>query len=202
MYHRVMTGDEMRRTALPRLTYDDFLSFPDDGQRHELIDGEHYVTPSPATVHQRLVTDLVIELGTYLRAQRLGQVFAAPFDVVLSVHDVVEPDLLVVLDEQLDVLTAQHVRGAPAIVIEILSPGTRARDETLKRDLYARAGVREYWMVDPDARAIRVCRWPAAGQPGPVTDLAAAAGDALTSPLLPGFALEVAGLFAESARRG
>jgi Uma2 family endonuclease len=188
-------GDEMRRTAIPKLTYDDFLSFPDDGQRHELIDGEHFVTPSPATVHQRLSVRLVRALGDYLDATGLGQVYHAPFDVVLSSHDVVEPDLLVVLDEQLDVLTPQHVRGAPAIVIEILSPGTRRRDETLKRDLYARAGVREYWMVDPDARTIRVCRWPAAGAPGPVTDLAAAAGDTLTSALLPGVRLPLRELF-------
>jgi Uma2 family endonuclease len=195
-------GDEMRRTAIPKLTYDDFLCFPDDGRRHELIDGEHFVTPSPATVHQRLVRRLLVALDGYFRQTSSGEVFNAPFDVVLGHQNVVEPDLLVVLKDQQDILTEQHVRGAPAIVVEILSPGTRACDETLKRDLYARAGVREYWMVDPDARAIRVCRWPAAGQPGPVTDLAAAAGDALTSPLLPGFALEVAGLFAESARRG
>ena len=202
MYHRVMTGDEMRPTALPKLTDEDFLSFPDDGRRHELIGGDHCVTPSPSVSHQRASRNLLTALHQHCRESGHAEVFEAPLDVLLSMHDVVEPDLFVVLSEQQEILSENNVRGAPAIVIEILSPGTRARDETLKRDLYARAGVREYWMVDPDARAIRVCRWPAAGQPGPVTDLAAAAGDALTSPLLPGFALEVAGLFAESARRG
>jgi len=187
-------GNEIRPPAAPKLTYDDFLSFPDDGQRHELIDGEHFVTPSPATVHQRLVRDLVIELGTYLRAQEIGEVFAAPFDVVLSAHDVVEPDVLVVLNDQLGVLTPQHVRGAPAIVIEILSPGTRRRDETLKRSLYARAGVREYWMVNPDARRIVVCHGTSTGPDRDVT-LVADSDDFLASSLLPGFELPLKALF-------
>jgi Uma2 family endonuclease len=155
----------MRPPAAHKLTYDDFLWFPDDGRRHELIDGEHFVTPSPSERHQRVSLDLTLALGNYLRTSRVGSMYCAPFDVVLSDYDVVEPDLLVNLADQQDILTEKNVRGAPAIVIEILSPGTRARDETLKRDLYARAGVREYWMVDPDARAVRVCRWPAIGAP-------------------------------------
>ena len=187
----------MRPPAALKLTYDDFLCFPDDGRRHELIDGVHFVTPSPATEHQRLVTELVIELGGYLRAHRSGRVFAGPLDVVLSNHDVVEPDLVVVLNDQIEVLTPQHVRGAPAIVVEILSPGTRARDETLKRNLYARAGVGEYWMVDPDAQTIIVCRQ--ADSPGfeRTTELTAASGDTLTTELLPGFSLALGQLFEE-----
>jgi Uma2 family endonuclease len=191
----VMTGDEMRPTALPKLNYDDFLSFPDDGRRHELIDGEHFVTPSPATVHQRLVGELHLALATHLKGSRLGEVFVAPFDVVLSNHDIVEPDLLVILADQRDILTEKHVRGAPAIVIEILSPGTRSRDETLKRRLYARTGVREYWMVDPYRRAIAVCRQTAPGELETAIELTAAAGDVLASPLLPGFSPPLAVVF-------
>jgi Uma2 family endonuclease len=191
-----MTGDRMRPTAARKLTYDDFVRFPDDGLRHELIDGEHHVTPSPATVHQCLVGELHLALGNFLKARALGRVFVAPFDVVLSNHDIVEPDLLVVLGDQADIVTRLHVRGAPAIVIEVLSPGTRRRDEALKRDLYARAGVREYWMVDPDAETVRVCRWSEPGASAEETKLTAAAGDTLETPLLPGFALGLGDLFA------
>jgi len=188
-------GDEMRPPAALKLTYDDFLCFPDDGRRHELIDGEHFVTPSPATIHQRLVRKLVVALDSQLSAGRLGEVFAAPFDVVMSNHDVVEPDLLVVMNDQRDILTEKHVRGAPAIVVEILSPGTRQRDEILKRQLYARAGVREYWMVDPEGQAISVCRQSGSAGFEHTIELRAASGDVLTSELLPGFSLALERLF-------
>jgi Uma2 family endonuclease len=122
--------NEMKPTSA-KLTYDDFVNFPDDGQRHELIDGEHYVTPSPAMIHQRLVGRLHLAIGKWLEEHPVGEVFLAPFDVVLSDHDVVEPDL-VVLSSQHDILTKLHVRGTPALVIEVLSPGTRRRDMGLK----------------------------------------------------------------------
>ena len=185
----------MQPTAARKLTYDDFLGFPDDGRRHELIDGAHVVTPSPATVHQRVVRNLLLALGDHLAAGGQGEVFVAPLDVVLSPHDIVEPDLLVVLAEQSAIVTDQHVRGAPAIVVEVLSPGTRRRDETAKRDLYARAGVREYWMVDPDRRAILVCRWPADGAEEATVDLPGASDAVLKTLLLPGFSLAVERLF-------
>ena len=103
--------------------------------------------------------------------------------------------LLVVLNDQPDVLTPQHVRGAPAIVIEILSPGTRRRDETLKRSLYARAGVREYWMVDPDSRTVTVCRQAGPAEFDSTTTLRSSTHDVLTSALLPGFSLDLTRLF-------
>jgi Uma2 family endonuclease len=191
----VMTGDEMRPTALPKLTYEDFLSFPDDGRRHELIDGDHYVTPSPLVRHQRVSGALFSALRAHCSATGAGEVFHAPLDVLLSSHDIVEPDLLVVLADQRDILTEKHVRGAPAIVVEILSPGTRSRDETLKRRLYARTGVREYWIVDPDRRTIAVCRQTAPGELETAIELTAAAGDVLASPLLPGFSPPLAVVF-------
>jgi Uma2 family endonuclease len=198
----VMTGDEMRPTALPKLTYEDFLSFPDDGRRHELIDGDHYVTPSPLVRHQRVSGALFSALRAHCSATGAGEVFHAPLDVLLSSHDIVEPDLLVVLADQRDILTEEHVRGAPAIVIEILSPGTRSRDETLKRRLYARTGVREYWMVDPYRRAIAVCRQTAPGELETAIELTAAAGDVLASPLLPGLSVPLAVVFEPGAIDG
>ena len=105
-----------------RLTYDDLFDFPDDGKRRELIDGELYVTPSPNLRHQVLVGRLYVAIANYLAATPgPGRVYLSPLDVVLSPHDVVEPDLFFVASEQLDVLTPKNVQGAPALVVEILS---------------------------------------------------------------------------------
>jgi Uma2 family endonuclease len=125
-------------TSDTRFTYDDFLLFPDDGKRHEIIDGEHYVTPSPNLRHQDLVGRLHLALGNFLSGRsHLGRVFLSPFDVVFSNWDVVEPDLLFVASDQLEVLTDQNVQGAPAIVVEILSKGTRKRDEQIAKAVRA-----------------------------------------------------------------
>jgi Uma2 family endonuclease len=169
-----------------KLTYDDFVQFPDDGQRHELIDGEHYVTPSPNTKHQRVSINLTVLIGSWLERNPIGQLFHAPFDVVFSHFDVVEPDLLYLSNARaVEALTTQHVRGVPELVIEIASPGTRKRDETIKRRLYESAGVSEYWVVDPEIDTIRVYRRDGDGF-GRVSELAADAGDVLITPLLSG----------------
>jgi Uma2 family endonuclease len=178
-----------------KLTYDDFLHFPDDGQRHELIDGVHYVTPSPLTIHQRLVRRLLVSLDAYLSATGRGEAFAAPLDAVMSNHDVVEPDLLVVLEDQRRVLTAANVQGAPAIVIEVLSHGTRKRDRGVKRALYERAGVREYWLVDPERSSIVQCARNDRGTLVTIAELHASADATLRSDLLPDFALALTRLF-------
>jgi Uma2 family endonuclease len=191
-----MSGsEEMRPTPGVKLTYDDFLLFPDDGQRHELIDGEHYVTPSPSTAHQRIVGRMYLALGNYLEAHPIGELFLAPFDVVFSRFDVVEPDLLYITAERRHhILTTQHVRGTPDLVIEVGSPGTRRRDETIKRRLYERAGVVEYWVVDPDLEVFRIYRRAGAAF-APPQELSHAAGDVLRSPLFPGFDLPLVAAF-------
>ncbi len=178
-----------------RLTYDDFLLFPDDGLRHEIIDGEHYVTPSPTPRHQVLLGRLHFEIERYLRAHPgNGQVFLSPLDVVFTKWDIVEPDLLFVAADQEDILTEKNVQGAPALVIEIASPGTRRRDEQIKRQLFDRGGVREYWVVDPDADVVRVFRRQADGSLAAIAELAREA--VLTTPLLPGLAIRLNELFA------
>jgi len=144
-----------------KLTYDDFVLFPDDGMRHELIDGEHYVTPSPNRKHQKVSGNLHLLIGNWLEDHPIGQLFYAPFDVVFSKFDVVEPDMLYMSNERASqVLTQANVQGAPEIVSEIGSPGTRKRDETIKRHLYERACVSEYWVVDPELDVVpRVSSW-------------------------------------------
>jgi Uma2 family endonuclease len=178
-----------------KLTYDDFVLFPDDGQRHELIDGEHYVTPSPNRKHQKVSGNLHLMIASWLDEQPVGHLFYAPFDVVFSPFDVVEPDLLYLSNERAtEVLTSANVQGAPELVIEIGSPGTRKRDETIKRHLYERAGVSEYWLVDPEIDVVRVYRRGAPGFDRPV-ELSAQAGDVLTTSLLPGLTLPLQRIF-------
>jgi Uma2 family endonuclease len=179
-----------------KLTYDDFVHFPDDGKRHELIDGEHYVTPSPNTRHQRIVFNLTGLIWSFLQANRIGQAFGSPLDVVFSDFDVVEPDLLFVSHARREVLTAQNVQGAPDLVVEVGSPSTRRRDELTKHRLYERFGVSEYWVVDPDLDLIKVFRL-VEGRYTRTSELTLAAGDVLTTPLLPGLELSLASIFTE-----
>lgn len=182
------------RASTRKLTYANFLDFPDDGQRHELIEGEHYVTPSPNLWHQELSKRLTFALESHLREHGGGRLFYAPLDCVFTDFDVVEPDLLLVTADQCHILTEAHVEGAPALVVEILSRGTRKVDETIKRDLYDRAGVREYWTVDPKARRVTVY----ARQDDRFErrhDLSAEGPDTLTTSLLPGFVLVLADYF-------
>ena len=193
-----MSGSDFVPAPHPdvKLTYDDFLQFPDDGKRHELIDGEHFVTPSPNTRHQTISGNLHGLLWTWLRGRSLGRVFSAPFDVVFSNFDVVEPDLLYVSKaRESETLTKAHVRGAPNLVVEIGSPSTRQRDETIKRRLYERFGVDEYWVIDPELERIAIYR-PGAGAYERVADLWRERDEDLASPLFPGLALALSDIFA------
>ena len=180
-----------------RLTYEDFLLFPDDGQRHELIDGEHYVTPSPNTRHQDLVGRLYLEIGLYVRQHPgIGRVFVAPFDVLFTKWDIVEPDLLFIARDQLDILTDKNVQGPPALVIEILSPGTRKTDEQAKRRLFERGGVREYWIVDPELDLVKVFARQDDSSFPRTAELSRERADVLTTELLPGLSIPLSELFA------
>jgi Uma2 family endonuclease len=179
-----------------KLTYDDFVLLPADGHRHELLDGEHHVTPAPGLRHQRLLRRLLVALDAAAQADGAGEVLCAPFDVVVSRHDVLEPDLLFVSAERSAVLTAANAQGAPDLVVEILSPASRRLDEILKRDLYERAGVAEYWIVDPEAEAVKVLRRSEGGLFGRAHLLTRRDGDVLTTPLLPGLLLALEAVFA------
>jgi Uma2 family endonuclease len=194
------TGNDMKPVTAPsgKFTYVDFLNFPDDGNRHEIIDGEHYVTPSPNTKHQAVSISLAAIVWTYLKHHPIGAVFAAPFDVVFSDLNVVEPDLLYISRERAGFLTDKHVRGSPDLVVEILSPGTRETDEVTKRKLYERFEVREYWVVDPELDAVKVYRRDG-GAFVRAAELTAEAGDILTTPLLPELSISLADLFAMTA---
>jgi Uma2 family endonuclease len=175
-------------------TYEDYLLFPSDGQRYEIVDGERYVTPAPARKHQHIVTNLIWLLRAYLEKRPIGLVYPAPFDLVLSDRDVVQPDLVYVSKERADVLDEQGARGTPDLVIEILSASTRRTDEVLKRKLYEKFGVAEYWIVDPELETIKVYRL-AEGRFGTPREVAAEHGDTLATPLLPGLELALGKVF-------
>ena len=147
--------------AVPQIdvkhTYEDYRRTPDD-ERFELLNGELVVVPAPRTDHQRVVIELATRLHRFVEDRGLGVVLPAPCDVVLSDADVVQPDLLFVATERAHIILPENVRGAPDLVVEVLSPSTAERDRTLKRTLFAKHGVREYWQVDPGARTVTVLR--------------------------------------------
>jgi Uma2 family endonuclease len=195
----IMSGGDRTDPARSdvKLTYDDYLLFPDDGKLHELIDGEHFVTPSPNLRHQAILGVLHGLIWSYLQEQPIGSVFMSRLDVVLSKYDVVEPDLLYVSRARAaEVLSAAHVRGAPDLVVEIGSPSTRKRDETIKRRLCERFGVTEYWVVDPEVDVVRVYR-RSDDRFERAVELSREDHDVLTTPLLAGLELPLERIFRE-----
>ncbi|MGD2116496.1 MAG: Uma2 family endonuclease [Acidobacteriota bacterium] len=184
-----------------KLTYEDYLEFPEDGSRHELVEGDHVVTPAPNMRHQIIQANLFRFVGSFVHDQGLGRVLSAPTDVVLSEHDVVQPDLLFVAREHLDRIGEAHLAGAPDLVVEILSEATRRRDEVLKRHLYERYGVGEYWLVDPVIEAVKVLRRSRQADQDDdagferLPELTAEAVDLLSSPLLPGLEIPLTEIF-------
>jgi Uma2 family endonuclease len=169
------TRDEMQPdTTSTKLTYADYLLFPEDGRRHELI-----------TRHQRILRRLSFAIESWLQAHPVGEMFFAPYDVVLSQFDVVVPDLIYVSAERSEGVQPTGMFAAPSLVVEILSPSTRRNDELLKRRLYERVGVEEYWVVDPELDLVKVYRLPERAYARPA-ELERDRGDVLTTPLLPG----------------
>lgn len=150
-------GDSMGVATSARWTVERLATLPDDGKRYEIIDGELYVTAAPALRHQYAVAQLLVQLFSYLSRNRAGVVVGAPADVEFEPSTVVEPDVLVmplVLGRLPESFAAA---GRLLLAVEVLSPGTAARDRGVKREMYQRQGVPEYWIVDLDARLIE--RW-------------------------------------------
>ena len=185
-----MPGSDEVKPAGVKLTHDDFLLFPDDGKRHELIDGEHHVTPAPFVRHQQIVGRLHLAIGNYLAGNNIGLLLLSPMDVILTRFDVVEPDLLYVSNARAPGLLDKWVHGAPDLVVEVTSKGTRKRDETIKRDLYEREGVLEYWVINPELNVVRVYSREGERFAAPV-ELSREAGDTLITPLFPGLLLSL-----------
>lgn len=142
-------------TEKEKYTYEDYLKTPDD-ERYELIEGDLLMTPAPATKHQRVLRKLVFLLEDFMTHQDLGEVFCAPYDVYLDNRNVVQPDILFVSKERLNIIGEKNIQGAPDLVIEITSEATAYRDLVRKKKLYGKHGVKEYWIVDPMEETVEV----------------------------------------------
>ena len=153
---------EMLTSALPKtdrdlLTYDDYITFPDsDGIRKEIIEGELFMSPAPATNHQLILLRIAKLLDDYIQQNELGTVLISPYDVIFSDLNIMQPDILFVSNENLSILTDINVKGSPDLVVEILSPSTIDNDRIYKKLVYEKSGVKEYWIVDPKEEIIEV----------------------------------------------
>jgi Uma2 family endonuclease len=178
-----------------KMTYQDLLKLPDDLLRHELIDGEHIVSPAPIVKHQRVVLNVARIISNFVLPRGLGEVFVAPLDVLFSQFDVVEPDVLYVSAENARRVGERFVDGAPDLVVEVLSPSSRRIDKVRKLRLYEAHGVPEYWLADPEPDTMEVYRRNAEGRLVLHASLSAAAGDVLETPLLPGLRIPLRDIF-------
>ena len=181
-----------------KLTYHDYSKTPED-ERWELIDGDLIMAAAPNTEHQMIQSEMGGQVWTFVKDRDLGWVFYSSIDVVLSDYDTVQPDLVFVSKARADIITRANIRGAPDLVVEILSPSTARRDWRDKFDLYKRHGVPEYWMADPAFRTVwvfvlREGAFEEAGRYGE--------GDTLVSPTLAGFELDLSEVFGQSSELG
>ena len=172
-----------------KYTVDDYMNLSDD-KRYELIEGDLIVVPRPVPRHQRIVFNIILELGVYIKESHVGEVYQE-VDVLLG-DNVVAPDIVFISQDRINIIGEKNVQGAPDLVIEVLSPSTRAYDKKKKGALYCRYGVKEYWLVEPDSNLVEIFyleekswRW------GGVYDTE----DVLVSDLLPGLQLAVAKIF-------
>lgn len=179
-----------------RFTYNDYRSLPESMTgRYELLDGDIVMVPAPTTVHQRVCRNLGFLLTQFTREHALGEVLFAPIDVVLgegSSQDVVEPDIVFIAGARANIVTEKEIVGPPDLVVEVVSPGTEDRDRGYKKALYARHGVAEYWIVDPQEEILEVHR---PGESGFVLAGRYPRNQAFISALFPGLAIALEEVF-------
>ncbi len=178
-------------TKTTQLTYDDLRQIPPDRNRYELIEGELFVSAAPNTEHQRKTFRLARKLAEHVEEHDLGEVFIAPYDVVLDAPTVLEPDILFVSKARQSIVKPGCIEGAPDLVVEVLSDSSRTIDRFVKRDRYAEFGVPEYWLLEPFEPRIEVLRleggkYRLVGSFGP--------GDTLESPTFPGLRIPMSSL--------
>ncbi|PIU56360.1 MAG: restriction endonuclease [Chloroflexi bacterium CG07_land_8_20_14_0_80_45_17] len=174
-----------------KFTYKDYLQLPED-KRYELVEGEFFMVPSPNYYHQVISKRLFRTLDDYVRKFGLGEVLYAPLDVILSEENVLQPDILFISKERFNIITNKNIQGAPDLIIEILSSATAGKDRGLKQKLYAKFGVSEYWLVDPDKETIEVLTL---AEEGFESIRAYQRGEILESPLLKGIPLALTEIF-------
>ncbi len=175
-----------------KFTYAEYLTLP-EGSRRQLLEGDLIVSPAPTWRHQIVVMRIAVALYNFVVARNLGFALTSPVDVILSDEDAVQPDIVYLSRSRAARVAPEGIRGAPDLLVEVLSERTEALDRGAKRVLYARHGVTEYWIADPVANTLEVYRLQE-NPKDPARTLPAS--ETLTTPLLPGFSLPLAGVFA------
>lgn len=173
-------------------TVADYMQMPDDGPRYELIEGELLMAPAPNRYHQTISFNLTLILGNYVRKNRLGNIYVAPFDIIFDEHNVLQPDIIYFSRSRASALTKAGASGAPDMAIEIVSPGAEKRDRVLKRKIFARSGVEELWLILPERRRIEIYRL-AEDREHPVETISQTGQ--FTSPMFPGLTITAADVF-------
>ena len=173
------------------MTVEDYLSLSED-LRAELFGGELFISPAPTYRHQRIIANLMVIFVPFVKRHDLGTVVSSPFDCILSEDDVVQPDVVFVSTDHLDRIN-DRLYGPPDLAIEVLSPSNAERDRIVKRDLYFKYDVPEYWIVNPETSTIEIYRrgneaWNLVAGGG--------VGDTVETPMLPGLKVEVTEVFA------
>ncbi|MEW6608051.1 MAG: Uma2 family endonuclease, partial [bacterium] len=142
-------------TEEEKWTYQDYVQFPDNGKRYQIIQGEVYMSPAPVPYHQRIIRKLGKIIDEFVTRNDLGEIFYAPCDVLLSDINVVQPDIFFISNENLDIIKDKYIEGVPDLIIEITSPYTQKIDKLLKKRLYETYRVQEYWIVDADKKTLQ-----------------------------------------------
>lgn len=175
-----------------KFTYEEYRTLPENGRHYQVVDGDLIMSPAPTTRHQHILASIFVELWGFAKSRRRGVVLCSPLDVILSEDNVVQPDIVYVSNKRRSIVVREGFRGTPDLCVEILSPSNRDLDLNAKRLLYARFGLPELWIVDPDANTLHLFRLHENHQ-APLKVFGA--NDTLTSRLLPGFSLALNEVF-------
>jgi len=179
------------RTGRTRCTYEDYARLP-EGAPYQLIGGELVMTPSPTPYHQMVSMKLELQMAGYVLEKNLGIVLYAPLDVYLEETETYQPDLIFISNERMHIIEEERIRGAPDLVVEILSPSTGYYDLRSKYRVYEKGGVREYWIVDPRHRSVQIF---SLREGKFVLDQEAEEQGTVRSRVIPGFEVRVESIF-------
>lgn len=195
-HSRYRLGGKKVEKKIPQpklLTYDDYVKLtPPDSGNYELLNGQIYFMASPKPSHQRISSRLNVFLGNFIILNNLGELFAAPMDVVFTEHDTFQPDLLFITKERLNIIGENKIEGSPNLVVEILSPSNDSSEMSYKKHIYEITGVQEYWLINVEKQTLKLykqvdneLRWQRDIQKN----------DVLQSETIKGFELELSKIF-------
>jgi Uma2 family endonuclease len=188
----------MSLTSAPPITRSDYEGMPEGPPYFQVIEGDLVMSPSPKTYHQSIAGKIYSILDQFLAKHPLGEVYIAPLDVFLSDVNIYQPDVIFISNGRKSIISDQGIEGAPDLVVEILSPSTARYDKGPKRKVYARTGVKELWLIDPETKTIQVYFLERDSENPSATH-----GDnaIFTSPLLPGLQVNTAAIFKSPLRK-